>query len=145
MESEKEKYTLPGLEELDLIIERAMHGKHLQDKFLRNLMEANVALLYRNGLKRIARGFKKTLDALQADYLVAVEENSGLFEKLITYAQLLQCYKFYVDEIKIVSDLLKEYYNYVFDNRVLKTLLGYERPDEDLVPYTKKGRTEDVR
>ena len=132
-------------ENLEIIISRAMSGVHVQDKFLRSLPEFSVALVYRKGLKKILRGFEKTLLAMQADYLAAIEDGSNLFETMIMYTQFYQCYKYYSDEIKIVTNLMKEYYNYVFDNRVLKTLLGYVRPEEDLVPYTKKGRSTDDR
>ena len=143
MNNEQKEFGKQDLNNLELIIERAMSGKHIQDKFLRNLMEAEVAILYRKGLKKVLKGFEKTLNAMQADYLVSIEAGANFFETLITYAQFVQCYRFYQDEIKLVSDLLVEYYNYVFDNRLLKTLLGYERPDEDLVPYTKYGRSTD--
>lgn len=132
-------------ENLEVIVERAMSGIHVQDKYLKSLAEFSVALVYKKGLKKIIKGFKKTLLAMQADYLKAVEDGSNLFETMIMYAQFYQCYKYYSDEIKIVTNLMKEYHYYVFDNRVIKTLLGYVRPDEDLVPYTKKGRSTDVR
>ena len=132
-------------ENLEVIVGRALSGVHVQDKYLKSLAEFSVALVYKKGLKKIINGFKKTLLAMQADYLKAVEDGSNLFETMIMYAQFYQCYKYYSDEIKIVTNLMKEYHYYVFDNRVIKTLLGYVRPDEDLVPYTKKGRSTDVR
>lgn len=132
-------------ENLEIIISRAMSGIHVQDKFLRSIPEFSVALVYRKGLKKILKGFEKTLLAMQADYLKAIEDGSNLFETMIMYAQFYQCYRYYSDEIKIVTNLMKEYHYYVFDNKVIKTLLGYVRPDEDLVPYTKKGRSTDAR
>ena len=37
---------------------------------------------------------------------------------------------------------MRDYHYYVFDGRVIKSLMGYKRPEEDLVPYTKHGREE---
>ena len=128
-------------ENLSVIIDRALAGVHVQDKFLKSVAEFSVAYLYRAGLKKILKGFKQSIQKCQADYLYAVSTGANVFESLIVYAQFCQCFEFYKEEIRMVTELMKEYHYYMFDGRVIKSLLGYERPEEDLVPYTKHGRS----
>lgn len=129
-------------ENLQVIIDRALAGIHVQDKFLKSVAEFSVALLYRSGIKKILKGFKKTLEKAQGDYIISVVNGSNLFSSMIIWAEFRQCYEFYKEELRLVTELLKDYHYYMFDGRVIKSLLGYVRPEEDLVPYDKHGRVE---
>lgn len=129
-------------ENLAIIVDRALSGIHVQDKFLKSIDEFSVALLYRSGIKKILKGFKKTLIKSQEDYLSSVADGSNLFGSMIIWSQFRQCYEFYKEELRLTTELLKDYHYYMFDGKIIKSLLGYVRPEEDLVPYTKHGRSE---
>lgn len=130
---------------LALIIDAAMSGKHIQEEFIRSIDEFNVASAYRTGLLKILKGFNQAVRHCQRDYIKSVEDGSNIFESLIIYLQFKQCQEFYKTEIKLVSDLMTEYFNYVCAGNIISTLLGVRRPEKDLVKYTKYGRPNDDR
>lgn len=125
-------------EELTLaVVKRAQAGQHSKFDYIRNLNGLRGVARYFNGAARLKNGFKKVSQKVLSDYTKSISNKYTKVDPLITYNNLKVCEKFYEDEQSIAKEMIREYIAYLSSGHLIETLLGFDRPEDDLRDYRK--------
>ena len=121
----------------EALLIQALDGKHSDFEFVRNLTGLRILNVYIRGMRKIVRSFKETQNAIVSVYLSQVEKGIQDIGVIMAIKQFGVCTEYYQKELEIAKDMRKEYRTYVMSGHILDTLLGYTRPDNELVDYRK--------
>lgn len=119
------------------LIDKAIANKHYEFVFIKTYTEFIEARILYHALLKIYKGFKKIEKETYRDYLINLTKNIDQVNLLIAHHQLQACAKFYKEDALIIKDMIQEYLCYIHDNRLIKSFMGYERPEEDMTDWRK--------
>jgi hypothetical protein len=117
------------------IIDHALKGEHSAQEFIRSFGGFLVANTIRKSTNKVVHIFKKASKVAYKKYLEELEKGVDNFQLLLDHRTYNKVADFYKKEYKIALDCMDEYISYaLFSGRFTRhVLLGYERPDEDLI------------
>lgn len=124
-------------QQLQTLIDRIVKKPHSKFRFIVSWADLQYVKNFLHGCKATARMFNYAANRQFKKYLQALNNNQDITEFLFLYCQFRYYAKFYTDEYKIAEDMISEYRCYIFDYRLVKTLLGYTRPDSHLMDWRK--------
>lgn len=118
------------------LVDRARAGDHIKFQFIHNLGERFAAKKIFYAIKSVANGFAITADHILAEYLSEQAKGNDRIDLIISYKQVMDCCKFYLDDAAILKDMIKEYRCYVFSGHIFSNIIcGRARPEEDEIDW----------
>lgn len=120
------------------LIETALEGEQSKFEFIKSYAMLKAVRLYKRGLKKVQKIFKRLEEATIENYSMLV--SSGEFNTIEVIALIKQfttCVEFYKKEYAVAKDMLSEYRAYMYGGHFLATMLGEQRPDFECVDYRK--------
>ena len=114
------------------LVEYAIKGKQSDFKFIRSWQERIAVKIYRFKIAAIIRLFKNLCDSTYKTYLSQIAAGMQDLQTLLALKQFKQCLVFYEREAEIARDMIKEYWEYIWNWHIIDTLVGNYRAEEDL-------------
>lgn len=122
----------------DQLITKALTGKHSNFEFIRNIQQFKIAKEYMKALKATAKSFHKVVKLTYKSWVKEVDELAK--QQLIFSGQIFnKCEEYYVEEFKIIKDMISEYKIYLLSGSNLfdSYVINKERADDELFDYRK--------
>lgn len=129
------------LQQVENMIDRALHGKHNEWEFIRSLAELEAAKIAVTATNKIIKGFTKSAKALLKAYRKEVKEKKGSTDTVVAIQELAKTIQFYSDEVRTVKDMIAEFKVYMSRGHFVEMLLGQHRTAEDLYDFRKPKPT----
>ena len=114
------------------LVEWARKGKQSDFKFIRSWQERTIVKAYRFEIAAIIRFFKNLCEATYKAYLSQIAAGTQDLQTILALKQFKQCLAFYEREFEITRDMIKEYWEYIWNWHIIDTLVGNYRAEEDL-------------
>lgn len=112
----------------ETLVSRALNNEHSeQDQVLTCSDDVKDANYYLRDLRKIDKLFTEIIKKFIIDYKKHILTNTVELKTLVQLKQFILCKKFYEDEKRIIKNLKKEYFQYVFSGHIIDTLLGIPR------------------
>lgn len=121
------------------LMARARENKHSKFELITHISEYQAAFTCKSAVKKVATKFKKITNDIYKDYLKHVKNNGSDPQLLISVKEMERVAKFYKEEAKILSEMIKEYNLYIwYGGHFIKSLFGEVRAAEDLWDFRDK-------
>lgn len=116
------------------LIERAQAGEHLPFKLITNISEYFINRTSKRAIKSVIKSLTKSRDRVFKRYCRQVAVGEGDFEQLLICNALQDAAEFYKTEIRIITDMIDEYDEYLLTNinNLIGAILFEERPENKL-------------
>lgn len=114
------------------LVERATTGKQSTFEFIRSWQERTAVKTYRVGLAAVIQMFKNLYNSTYKTYLSQIAAGTQDLQTLLALKQFKQCLAFYEREAEITRDMIKEYWEYIWNWHIIDTLIGNYREEKDL-------------
>ena len=114
------------------LVEQAIKGKHSDFEFIRSWQERTAVKTYLFGVAAVIRVFKNLCNATYKTYLSQIATGTQDLQTILALKQFKQCLAFYEREFEIARDMIREYWEYIWNWHVIDTLVGNYRAEEDL-------------
>ena len=140
------KQPAPGNEQEELFMElmtRALEKKeHTPFEYIKNLNVLFAAFALRRGLSKIVELFDRISKATYEEYCKQIRTNNQAdFDVLRASAQYRMCWRFYVEELRIVKEMLSEYWAYINEGHFIEqVILGRDREYYDMWDHRKADK-----
>lgn len=121
------------------LVERAIKGEHSEFEFIRSWQERTAVKTYLFGTSAVIRVFKNLCKATYKTYLSQIATRTQDIQTILALKQFKQCLAFYEREFEIARDMIKEYWEYIWNWHVIDTLVGNYRAEEDLWDHRGKN------
>ena len=121
------------------LVEYAIKGKQSDFKFIRSWQERTAVKTYLFGVAAVIRVFKNLCNATYKTYLSQIATGTQDLQTILALKQFKQCLAFYEREFEIARDMIREYWEYIWNWHVIDTLVGNYRAEEDLWDHRRKN------
>lgn len=112
----------------DLVVKR----NFTDFRFLTNIYQRNEVKRRYLQIKFCHKLLKKSAAASFKKYLSKLKEDNDQFESLVIYSDTNTILNAFSREIRILLDMLDEFYEYTLGGHLFNVLIGNDRADEDL-------------
>lgn len=120
----------------ETLVTRALANDHSQFIFLTSPLDLKAAWRVKKSLKSVTNSFKQMAARIMRDYISSVDTEQENLNLLLSYIQLTRCVEFYVEETKLLTDMISEYLCYILSGHVLDALvLRISRPEADWIDW----------
>ncbi len=120
------------------LVERAIKGKQSDFEFIRSWPERTAVKTYQFGIAAIIRIFTDLYNSTYKTYVSQVAAGTQDLQTLLALKQFKQCLVFYKTEQQIAADMIKEYWEYIWNWHIIDTLIGNYREEKDLWDHRGK-------
>ena len=120
------------------LVERAVKGKQSDFEFIRSWQERTAVKMYQIGIAAVIRIFTNLYHSTYKTYVSQVTKGMQDLETLLALKQFKQCLVFYKREHEITREMIKEYWEYIWNWHIIDTLIGNYRSEEDLWDHRGK-------
>jgi len=125
---------------MENLIERVAKKEHTKAELIRTRDGLAAAKVLSTALFKISKMFDKLAKQSLEKYIEEIDDTRmqlNAVQQLCTYRDFLACKRFYLVEKGIIDRIIYEYNVYVNSGHLIDSMLGNERPEEDLYDYTK--------
>lgn len=122
------------------LVERALTGKQSNFEFIRSWQERNAVKTYQFGIDAIIKIFTNLYKSTYKIYISQIDAGTQDLQTILALKQFTQCLHFYRREYEIASDMLDEYWEYIWSWHIIDTLVGNYRKEEDLWDHRGRGK-----
>ena len=120
------------------LVERAVKGKQSDFEFIRSWQERTAVKMYQIGIAAVIRIFTNLYHSTYKTYVSQVTKGMQDLETLLALKQFKQCLVFSKREHEITREMIKEYWEYIWNWHIIDTLIGNYRSEEDLWDHRGK-------
>jgi hypothetical protein len=110
-------------------------GEHTKFQLLQNWQEYRFTRKVRYSLVVLTKSLLASANKQLRNYCKAVVDETANVFNLIAYMSTIRILNFYLEELKIVEDMLDEYEIYLLAGNWLDFILGLQRPLDKLRDY----------
>jgi hypothetical protein len=107
-------------------------GEHTKFQLLQSWREYLFTRKVRYSLKILTNSLQASADKLFKSYCSGVAAGASDVHELLAYSQVIKIYRFYLEELKIIDDMLNEYESYLIAGNWLDFIFNTQRPVDKL-------------
>ena len=122
---------------LRVIMHKAFTEENSKFQFIVSWAHRRAVKEYLKGIKQIVKTFNLKIDLIQREYLEQILTDTQDINLLTAMVQILHCRDYYQRELDVVKDMLDEYRCYIHSGHLIDTIIGVQRPPQDLIDFRK--------
>ena len=110
------------------LTEKALNKEHNEFEYIKNTAEFGVILRTKGGIKKIIELYNQVSWGIYNEYCRQVKLGVSDFSLIYALRQYLECKAFYEEELALASDMIQEYFAYLFSGQLInQCILGLDR------------------
>lgn len=123
---------MTNVETISKLIEYARAGKHIEFQFITTWRVYKFYKKERKALRLVVKCLRKGCKNLLNNYCKNVKNGSADVINLVVLATLTNTLEFYIEELKILEDMIYEYNAYLLDGNLVYAFLEFPRQESEL-------------